>query len=87
MNVASFAQKTYLLDISIYHKSNEFPYQQLILNLLANKKQTLYNDAIHVSLGPIGCRAFDFPNVTFMPLLWGKGHGEMREPTKEDKKV
>lgn len=81
-NVANFADKLpngYL----IYHKSNEFPYQQY--PQFIQQRVNIYKDAIHV-FRPNWMPSFDLPNVTFMPLFWGRGYGEMREPTKDTKK-
>jgi hypothetical protein len=80
--VANFADKLpngYL----VYHKSNEFMYSHY--PQFIQQRINLYKEAIHI-FRPNWMPAFDFPNVTFTPLFWGKGYSEVRQPIKSEKK-
>ena len=64
-----------------YHRSNEFNYMQHYPTLLQNKVNP-YGNSVH-SFRANYCPAFDVPNVTHTPLLWGKGFGKMIQPKKK----
>jgi hypothetical protein len=81
-DVANFADRLpngYL----IYHRSNEFTYQQY--PQFIQQKVNLYKDALHV-FRPYWMPSFDLPNVTHIPLFWGKGYENIRKPSKNPKK-